>query len=50
MSRFERQVSAREGRTLLGLENVNPFLPNYYNFEIKGFSGKDMRIEITVLY
>lgn len=50
MSRFERQVSAREGRTLLGLENVNPFLPNYYNFEIKGLSAKDVGIETTYFY
>lgn len=25
------------------MEDVNPFPPNYYNFEIKGLSGKDMR-------
>ena len=26
------------------MENVNPLPPNYYNFEIKGLSGKDMGI------
>ena len=26
------------------MENVNPFLQYYYNFEIKGLSGKDMGI------
>ena len=26
------------------MENVNLLPPNYYNFEIKGLSGKDMGI------
>ena len=26
------------------MENVNPLPPNYYNFEIKGLSGKDTGI------
>lgn len=26
----------------LGMENMTPFPPNYYNFEIMGLSGKDM--------
>lgn len=33
----------------LGMEHVNPLPPNY-NFEIRGFSGKDMRVGIAVLY
>ena len=35
---------------LFEMENVNPFPPNYYNFEIKVLSGKDVGIGITVIY
>ena len=39
------QVSDTKGRSLsLKVENVNPLPPNYYKFEIKGLSGKDMGI------
>lgn len=35
----------------LGMEHVkSPRLPNYYNFAIKGFPGKDLQIGITVPY
>lgn len=45
---LERWVSARESQASLGMENVNPLSLNYNNFEIKGFSVKDMGI--TVFY
>lgn len=35
-------------RTSLGMENVSPFPPNYYTFEIMGHSGKEMGKRITV--
>ena len=40
----------RKAGASLEMENVNPLPPNYYHFEIKGLSGKDMGIGITVLY
>uniref|UniRef100_U3JY59 Sterile alpha motif domain containing 11 n=1 Tax=Ficedula albicollis TaxID=59894 RepID=U3JY59_FICAL len=45
VSWFEGQVSANKRQELLlEMENVNPLPPNYYSFEIKGLSGKDMGI------
>ena len=32
----------RKTETSLGMENMTTFPKNYYNFEIKGLSGKDM--------
>lgn len=32
-----------------GMENVNSLPLDYHNFEIKGFSGKDMIIGIAAL-
>lgn len=40
----------RKAGTSLGMENVAPFPHNYYNYEIKGFSSKDMGKGITALY
>lgn len=40
----------RKVRMSLGMENITPFPPNYYNIEIKGLPGKDIRKGITVLY
>lgn len=42
VSCFKRQVSAKEGENLPGRENMILVLPNYYNFEITGLSGKGM--------
>lgn len=40
----------RKAGAFFEMENVNPLLLNYYNFEIMGFSGKDVGMGITVLY
>lgn len=39
----------RKVGTSLEMENMTPFPPNSYNFEIKGLSGKDVGKGITVL-
>lgn len=40
----------RKAGTFLGKENVTSFPLNYYNFEMKGLSGKHMGEGTTVLY
>lgn len=40
----------KKDRTSLRMETVNPLPLNYYNFEIKGHSGKDRGVGIIVLY
>lgn len=44
------QCPPRRAGTSFGMEKYDPLPLNYYNFEIMGFSGKDMVRGIRVLY
>lgn len=42
LSCLKRQVFAKEGWNLPGMEKMIPLTPNYYKFAITGLSRKDM--------